>query len=355
MGVDKAKEEFLKKLLLAFKAEGEERLKSMSSELLELENTSIPEKQTEIIETIFRQVHSLKGAARAVKITNVEIICQTLENVLAALKNKERTLSSELFDIFYDTIDIINKLLSSPEESNSIQISELLEKLTSLEPAKHKNKTPSKDHLRDNSKTTLLKPPPEHPSKENKPEKREPQISAATKLKITKPVIQDDQLIKKKSVLAKSVRLATAKLDTLFLQAEQMLALKSMISQRIIELRNAKEILDLYKKQGGETYQQISKIKQLPPEIKKESNIQVQVSNPSTKLTILPRCNHTPLKLLQNKLMALVKSSEQDYRLTSAMIDNHLEDMKKILMLPFSSLLEIFPRMVRDLSRSKSA
>ena len=57
---------FLKKLLATFKVEAEEHLKTISLGLVELEKTLPPEKQLEIVETIFREAHSLKGAARAV-------------------------------------------------------------------------------------------------------------------------------------------------------------------------------------------------------------------------------------------------------------------------------------------------
>src|SRR5260370_2257775 len=35
------------------------------------------------------------------------------------------------------------------------------------------------------------------------------------------------------------------------------------------------------------------------------------------------------------------------------MVDNLLDDMKKIVMLPFSTLLGVFPRFVRELSRDQ--
>lgn len=49
--------------------------------------------------------------------------------------------------------------------------------------------------------------------------------------------------------------------------------------------------------------------------------------------------------------VALSKYADHDHRSFGSMVDNFLEDMKKVLMLPFSSLLEILPKQVRDLSR----
>ncbi|MGH8863600.1 MAG: hybrid sensor histidine kinase/response regulator, partial [Burkholderiales bacterium] len=59
------------------------------------------------------------------------------------------------------------------------------------------------------------------------------------------------------------------------------------------------------------------------------------------------------LKSFEARLTALAKSAEHDQRSLGTMVDGLLEDMKKVLMLPISSALEMFPKMVRDLSRDK--
>ena len=64
MGINK--NDLQKKLQAAFKVEVEDRLQFLSSDLVKLETSSVGEKYDEIIESIFRQAHSLKGASRAV-------------------------------------------------------------------------------------------------------------------------------------------------------------------------------------------------------------------------------------------------------------------------------------------------
>jgi len=48
----------------------------------------------------------------------------------------------------------------------------------------------------------------------------------------------------------------------------------------------------------------------------------------------------------------LVRAAEDDHRASASLIDTLLDDMKKTLMLPFSSMFEMFPRLVRDLVRT---
>lgn len=57
-------EKFLKKLLATFKEEAIEHTKVISTGLLDLEKKPGPEASDNIIEMVFREVHSLKGAAR---------------------------------------------------------------------------------------------------------------------------------------------------------------------------------------------------------------------------------------------------------------------------------------------------
>ncbi|MCK4825585.1 Hpt domain-containing protein, partial [bacterium] len=91
-----SEDEFLKELLGMFRIEAEEHIKALSSGLLELEKTPVAEEQEGIVETIYREVHSMKGAARAVNLHDVESICQMLESVFSRLKNEELTLSAEM-------------------------------------------------------------------------------------------------------------------------------------------------------------------------------------------------------------------------------------------------------------------
>ncbi|MBV8781852.1 MAG: Hpt domain-containing protein, partial [Phycisphaerae bacterium] len=72
-------EEFLKKLQMAFRSEAEEHVQAMSSELMDLEKTDDAARIKELVAAIFREAHSLKGAARAVNLNEIEMICQSMK------------------------------------------------------------------------------------------------------------------------------------------------------------------------------------------------------------------------------------------------------------------------------------
>ncbi len=74
-------EKFRQHLLDTFKTEADERLKSMTLNLIKLEETKDLDEIHEILEVIFRDVHSFKGASRAVDLSHIEMICQSFESV----------------------------------------------------------------------------------------------------------------------------------------------------------------------------------------------------------------------------------------------------------------------------------
>ena len=74
---------FRARLLETFREEAEEYLEAITAGLIDLEKSG-PEPAT--VESVYRKVHSLKGAARAVNLREIESVCQTLESVFSLVK-----------------------------------------------------------------------------------------------------------------------------------------------------------------------------------------------------------------------------------------------------------------------------
>ena len=123
-------DQLLKKLREAFKSEAEERLNTISSSLVELEKmASSPDKQKPLIEVIFREAHSMKGASRAVNLVEIETLCQSMEGVFSALKDKGIPLTPELFDKLHYTVEIIEDFLINAENEHSASLQEEIPKI----------------------------------------------------------------------------------------------------------------------------------------------------------------------------------------------------------------------------------
>src|SRR5918996_178042 len=113
------RDEIQERLLAMFRVEAEEHLKLMTAGLIELERTPTFDRQLTIVENIFREAHSLKGAARSVSMSEVESLCQSLETIFAAWKRKALDASPELYDALHRTLDTVG-LLSAASEGDRV-------------------------------------------------------------------------------------------------------------------------------------------------------------------------------------------------------------------------------------------
>ena len=109
-------DDLLKELLEDFRIEAEEHLVSISEGLLKLEN-SLDSPDISVLESVYRETHSLKGAARAVNLTDTEKLCMVMENIMSSIKNGEAVIFESLFDIMYKSVDSLRLMLSSLKET----------------------------------------------------------------------------------------------------------------------------------------------------------------------------------------------------------------------------------------------
>src|ERR1035437_1335798 len=108
---DKDKD-FLQRIQATFRIEAEEHINAFSVCLNELENTQSKEILGGMIETMFREVHSLKGAARSVGQKEIESVCQPLENLFSLLKKQEIKLIPSMVDLFYNCNEFLRKIVT---------------------------------------------------------------------------------------------------------------------------------------------------------------------------------------------------------------------------------------------------
>ena len=87
-----------------------------------------------LLEAVFREAHSLKGAARSVNVAGIESLSHALESVFAAFKREECAPSAPLFDLLHRTIDTIDtQLLSIETGQNTAAKARARELIASLE------------------------------------------------------------------------------------------------------------------------------------------------------------------------------------------------------------------------------
>lgn len=124
-------EEF-RKLLETFRMEMDECLQTMTDGLLQLEKNNLTEGDFKTaVEKIFRAAHTLKGAARGLGIKPVGDIAHHLESLFSAIQKKEIAISSNLIDLGLEAIDNLRSAMQSyiDKKPLSFDIDNLLERL----------------------------------------------------------------------------------------------------------------------------------------------------------------------------------------------------------------------------------
>ncbi len=125
---------FRQKLLVTFREEADEYLEVITQGLIELEKAG-PGAAPDLVEQVYRKVHSLKGAARAVQLKEIGMICQNLENVFSSIKQGIYFPDEVAYDIFHRTLKAIKKMLSG-RETHDLPCTEIIKAIQELTGAK---------------------------------------------------------------------------------------------------------------------------------------------------------------------------------------------------------------------------
>lgn len=309
--MDKKDNEFLKRLFATFKIEAEERINKIISGLMSLEQSSSHNQTMELIEMIFREVHSLKGASRSVNLNDVEKICQSMENVFSALKNNKISISSSLSKLLVDSADLIQKILSRSNIEKSANedtlINELIIQLEKGSKGEEINKLYS-------------------PTSNKESESFNPDIVSSA---------------------SGSVRIATAKLDSLLLQAEELITSNLSSKQMAEDLKKITDDIIYFEKQFSKlpiytfTNKSINNIK---------VNFHSDQKDDSDNLKDFIKESNEFIKTIATRLNVLTKKSIQDQYLLNGRVTNLLDGIKNGLMIPFSSIVEQYPNVVRKMA-----
>ena len=252
-----------KELRDLFKTEAGEHVQRLSDGLLRLEKDP---KESAALEEVFREAHSLKGAARMVGVVDVEEMAHKLEDMFGAVKKGAVTLTSEIIDSMFKTLDTIRKLVHEAVTGEKAEV-----RVLEVQPE------------------AKIAPPP--------PFEKEG-MGGFGEFKI------------------ETVRVDTKMLDALMTQTGELTVTKAHISSRIAE---------------------IDEIIEIEEELEKR-NVEFGVRSAELK---------SKLQNLKSKIGG--DNSRLDF------ISDRLDDgVRKIRLIPISTIFNLFPKMVRDMAREKS-
>jgi two-component system, chemotaxis family, sensor kinase CheA len=308
--------EFQKKLEEIFRSEAREHRHTILTGLLEIEKgRGGTEREAQVVETIFREAHSLKGAARAVNMTGIEALCQSLESIFSILKKGQRRLLPEMYDTLFRTMDRVEKLEGGTAESAADP--DFLQRLAAI-----------RETLAAASSPESPVPPPLPAPEEERRACAEPEVVPDT------------------------IRVSSARLGSLYLKTEELLTVREAMKKRAEALLDLAAAQQAWKSRAGDARQQARDMRRLKPAF-------VAAMGPELAASCAGVLDYVESDSARetdvgNVITALSRSAAQDAIHISGLVDTLLKEMQSVLMLPFASLLELFPMMVRDLAREEA-
>jgi len=115
---DKAREEFF--------SEAQEIIEGFSRDLLALDDTDRKgEAEPDLVNDIFRAVHTLKGLAGLFGANRMSSLSHDLEEVLDDLRLGRRELSREVLDVLFRAVDIYGQLLLAERSTSQPHVPEV--------------------------------------------------------------------------------------------------------------------------------------------------------------------------------------------------------------------------------------
>ncbi len=324
--------EFQKKLEEIFRSEAREHRQAILAGLLEIEKgQGGAEREAQVVETIFREAHSLKGAARAVNMTGIEVLCQTLEGVFSILKKGRVRLHQEMYDTLFRTIDRIEELEKGTGSSGSDP--DFLKQLAAMRETLAAGGSPS--------------PEPrsvEHPAPGSPPPMQKPGASAPGTSLDRKECADPD-------VVPDTIRVSSARLGSLYLKTEELLTVREAVKKRAEALLDLAASQEAWRSRARDAQQHARDMRR--PKQVLAASLGPEFTASCAGVLDFVESDAAREAEVAIVIAALSRAAAQDATHMSELVDVLLKDMQSVLMLPFSSLLELFPRMVRDLAHEE--
>ncbi len=353
----------MREILEEFLIEAEEILSNLDQDLIELENN--PDDK-DLLNKIFRGMHTLKGGAGFLNLTTIVEIAHKIEDIFNKLRNDEMTLTPEMMDVIFEGVDKLKEAIEMLKESDEIpdeeDVKELLEKLKAILEGSEIPQSTQSDA------------PEKQPEQESLEEEEEFEFVEGVDEDIKKLILQYKgkdlgEILEELILLPPDERPpleVVEKLEKLIVEGKDV---KDLIKPKEKKEEPKQEKKEEEQKQEvpPQVQQQKQPVKQeekpKPPQKKKtekkEEVIRVDVERVETLMNLVGE-----LVLDRNRIVKLASSLEtscEDSDVIEELIDSitgmsrtvsDLQDaVMKLRMQPVKKIFSKFPRIVRDLAK----
>ncbi|WP_137939545.1 response regulator [Chitinivorax sp. B] len=279
--------QFMRRLLSTFRAEADEHVAAMDDLLLMLAHTEPGPQANGLVETLFREAHSLKGAARAVDQSAIETICRDMESLLSLVKQGQLDWSAATHSQLQLWVEDMSHLLSTQVIPQPVSV------VPAAVPARRVEVSPY--HLPAND----------------------------------------------------TVRISSTRLSDMLAQVEDLAVLKQGVAYLADEMTDlCREVAGL----RNSWLTGVRGLRSMRRAMMAGS-VQTAGAKLVDKLTDIFERDAIQVQNVESRMLRLLRQTQQDRHTTVGMVDGMMSEMKHVLLQPFSALLELLPKLAYDQAR----
>ncbi|AFY74175.1 chemotaxis protein histidine kinase-like protein [Synechococcus sp. PCC 7502] len=328
-----------------YKVASSEHIHKIEAGILRLEKNP---KDTAQLEELLREAHSLKGDSRMLGVSDVETLIHQIEDIFVNVKKGETILTSDLCDRLYQGLDAVTKIAHEAitGEPANVEVFYTLAQLMGADIAcdVESNPMPTEMPLPETQGNDLdamfadLENPPLAPEAVTIAESEvEALMNRQWGRRATDP--QPDNVPIEGDYQIDTLRVDSSRLDRLLTQASELMVTKGRFSDRTRDLQAVQSLWEEWKREAFSsriTFDELERRLQTPD------------------LLPIQKFYHQVDKRLEQLGIAIAQLKNATYDDTARLeiISNDLESgIRTLRLLPMSTIFNLLPRSVRDLSK----
>ena len=314
-------------LISDFCEEAWESLQASENLLIELENNPTSK---DLINELFRAVHTVKGGSRLIEVKKIEMLSHELETVLDNVRSDKLILNARLIDISLECIKRINIITDEVAQRGPVKtkINDLILALTSDDPGVN---------IETENKNELEKTNPQQAEEKSSNEK-----PSESKTSTKNNVVREE-----------SIKVSAEKLDTVLNTSSEV-----YISR--IRLDNDQKLLAAALEQIGQDIAGLNK--EFSSEISEISSKNISVNSNSGSMAKAKVNDENTQQSIILEYQTNISMGLEKVSIHNANLQKNIEDLEVLSsrlqsgamnfrMLPISNLFNRFPAQVRDIAR----
>lgn len=262
--------------------------------LLQIERQPEPATRQQLLQEAFRTAHNLKGAVRAVSLTEIESIAHAMESVLQQARDMNLELSPATCDVMYDALDAIQQLVSG----QALEVETLISSLQAVY---------------DGETTMQAEASPQH--------------EAQPSVQPTPAVTAED-----------TIRVTVSKLDDLMAQAGELVVSDISAQQRVMDMRALHDEVLKWPKTWRELKTILGRL---------------NGGDAGRHLVDMLMDHHEYMQALTRQVNALEQMVSRDTANLNVNINRLRDEVRRVRMIPFQTVVPGLQRTVRDVARSE--